>query len=777
VDSNVYLYVDSPGTVIQTATFRTTGSNSGELELTPKPPAQLGMGVFTEAVTVRACLDAGCGRQIGGSPQTIRVTYAIAGVTASTNAVNFSSVENIVSAPSLPVTIASGSSWTSTITYGGGASGWLTLNPSSATTRSTPVTFTASALSIGTYNATIVFTSGPATISVSVTNTVVKNLNVGATAAAFTAVAGQPSMPAAFTPSVTSAGGTTAYGATISYGPGANNWLSVTGASAPGVLSIVPTTTSLPPGATYTAQIVLTPTIGTTVTIPVSYTLSAARLAVNPAAIVFDINAASTSADTYIRRQATTSDSGAQVSWSAVSSVPWLTVSPSGNSGSAATLALVPAQLTAMQNGAASATVTFTYSGPGFTNATVTLPVTLNLSLPTVHYVAPYVAYVNEQKPIIVRGSGFAQLGGNSLTFNGVPVAATVISDTELRLTPPAFANPVRVVASVANALGLNRNTAELVVRNHPNYSYFALAIGDAGPFNQHATYDAERDAVFASAHYLSYNQANPNAASYVSRYAYNSANATWALTTKYFDQLSDTAMSTDGRYLLVMTMSKLHIADPVTMDIIRSVDLPTLANGVDQQLAVMNDGTVIIQGAQSAYSLVTDSLSPWNQPNQQYLNVTGISSASLDGSRAVIATQSSPPQLFYYHDASTNSIVSTSVQQNVDAGRLNRDGTKYLAGTGLFDGNFAFLGSIYPSGGPYSFTKSISPDGTRAYTYTDLPPRVHTLDTSIAQDPLVLISSLDLVDDPVAPVTLVGLDGKALFLVGRNRFVVLPLP
>jgi hypothetical protein len=633
------------------------------------------------------------------------------------------------------------------------------------------VTFTASALSVGTYNATVVFTSGPATVSVNVTNTVVKNLNVGATTVGFSAVAGQALMPTMFTTPVTSSIGATPFGTTISYGPGASNWLSAMGASTPGVLSIVPTTTSLPPGATYTAQIVLTPAIGTAVTIPVNYTVSASRLAVNPTAVTFNINAASTSAASFTQRQAMTSDSGAQVSWTAMSSVPWLTVSSSGNSGSAATLALVPAQLAAMQNGAVPATVTFTYNGPGFTNATVTLPVTLNLSLPTIQYVAPYVAYVNEQKPIIVRGSGFAQTGGNIVTFNGAPITGTVLSDTELRLTPPAFANPVRAVASAANGLGLNRHTAELVVRNHPSYSYFALSHGDVGPHDPHVTYDAERDAVFASASFFSYSQASANAPSYVSRYVYSSANATWSLTTKYFDQLIDTAMSPDGQYLLVMTMYQLHIADPVTMDIIRSVDLPTLSSGTNQQLAAMNDGTVIIQGALRTYSLVTNLLSPLDIPV-----ATGIT-ASLDGSRAVIATQCCSPNVFLYYDASTNSVRYTTVQQNVDAGRLSRDATKYLAGLQLFDSNFTSLGSVYPPGGPYSFTNSLSPDGTRAYTYTDLPPRVHTLDTSIAQDPLRLESSLDLVDDPVAPVTVVGLDGKALFMIGQRRFVVLPLP
>ena len=115
----------------------------------------------------------------------------------------------------------------------------------------------------------------------------------------------------------------------------------------------------------------------------------------------------------------------------------------------------------------------------------------------------PYVAYLNEDKELVVRGSGFDQPGGAAVTFDGT-VAATVevVSDTELRVTPPAseVASASRPQLAIANALNLDRSNAELVVRAKPAYGNQERVNSDIDlSTGWRVLYDAERDFVFGS--------------------------------------------------------------------------------------------------------------------------------------------------------------------------------------------------------------------------------------------------------------------------------------
>lgn len=54
-----------------------TGPNTLTLSIPFKDPTSLGVGTYTDSITVRACLETPCVNHISGSPQTISITYTV----------------------------------------------------------------------------------------------------------------------------------------------------------------------------------------------------------------------------------------------------------------------------------------------------------------------------------------------------------------------------------------------------------------------------------------------------------------------------------------------------------------------------------------------------------------------------------------------------------------------------------------------------------------------------------------------------------------------------
>lgn len=57
--------------------YQSVSAQAGVLTLQAKPSDSLAPGVYRDTVTVKACEDAGCARQIAGSPQIVDVTYTV----------------------------------------------------------------------------------------------------------------------------------------------------------------------------------------------------------------------------------------------------------------------------------------------------------------------------------------------------------------------------------------------------------------------------------------------------------------------------------------------------------------------------------------------------------------------------------------------------------------------------------------------------------------------------------------------------------------------------
>jgi hypothetical protein len=137
-----------------------TSSTTGEASVSVPAPSSLGVGTHTGVIYVYACTDSNCNGQIAGSPQTINVTYTVAGISAAPAAVNYFVGAGQTPTPqNITLTSSTGTqTWTSSITYDSGTSGWLNAPTSGASFPAT-VAINATSMPAGIYRAHVTFTS------------------------------------------------------------------------------------------------------------------------------------------------------------------------------------------------------------------------------------------------------------------------------------------------------------------------------------------------------------------------------------------------------------------------------------------------------------------------------------------------------------------------------------------------------------------------------------------------------------------------------------------
>jgi hypothetical protein len=213
----------------------------------------------------------------------------------------------------------------------------------------------------------------------------------------------------------------------------------------------------------------------------------------------FTIDAASAAGSDVINVTLRTSGhfKGTPATFSVASSAPWLTVPPAGTLATAGAdtpipLRLVPGELRRMENGTHQARVTITPNG-GWSGGAA--DITLDLALPIVRVVTPYVAYVGEPSRVTLSGENLQKADGKSLFIGGAEaLGIEATSDTEAAIDLPPLAAGTYTVR-IANALGVDREMARVVVRAAPVYRDMDdIPVG--GPIQSFA-YDAERDAIY----------------------------------------------------------------------------------------------------------------------------------------------------------------------------------------------------------------------------------------------------------------------------------------
>jgi len=669
--------------------------------------------------------------------------------------------------------------YTSTVAYNGG-SGWLSTPASGTFPGTVSVSMNTSNLASGIYTAEIRLATATRTIIVYVGYTV-SEPRIGRPSPdflIFNAASSGALPPAQSVALSTDQNLTVPYTVLVSYDEG-SGWLSTpAGGTAPGSLSLGVSTTDLPPG-TYFAHVLLASADRVGREFIVEYSVSPSSLTLSPAAASFTID--SNSLPSALSKTVTVGATGSALSWTALSSQPWISVSPtSGLSGTPITVSLDAAQIGTFDPGTRSAPITFSYTSQSGIPTRATLPVTLNLLLPKVNYVSPYVELPNTSTEVILRGSGFSNATGLNVMFGGTPVSisnANVISDTEIRVSHPSLAAGKYLVA-IPNQLGLTRSRASLVVAAPPTFTAVAVP---SSLQRDRIIYDAERVAAYTNNNFSAGAGGTPR----IERNRLVAGN--WVTDSLVLNGSPlDIAMSPDGLELIAITPSTLYHIDLGNWTISLQFDISTVVS-VPQNvatfvhLAMGNDGNALVfaHGAPQrvfVYNvLTTHTFAPLVTFNDFFDTVIAPVS-SIDGRRILVGTGS--PSNLYYFDTSLARMIPAVPGFGTNRLAYDRTGTNSLIDGTAYNRQFQVLGT----GGINLSHAAISPDGTRGYGVVpgENPSILRTYDLT---NPIGGVFSeigtgITLPDLP-GEFLAIGItpDGRTVFVSGEKNFIVQPLP
>lgn len=582
--------------------------------------------------------------------------------------------------------------------------------------------------------------------------------------------------PQAQSLALAASGDSYAWNATVEYTTG-SGWLRLAGGSSASGTTLpasLPVTVQGASGLAvgpYAATIKISGA-GQTRSVPVTLQVQPSKPAISPSPVSFSITPSTTSAE--LTRTVTVGATGAPITWSATSSVPWVSVSPaSGASGTDVQITVEPSALESLPNGNNTVTLTFAAG----VDASTTLDVSLDVELPRVAQVAPYVAYTGQAKPVIVRGEGFSRVAAPVVEFGGSPgTDVSVRGDTELQVTPPASLPAGRHQVRVANgnALGLDRSSAELVV--------VAAAPHTAGLVSNVQTrrrlvYDAERRCLYAAS----------LTANAIQRFC--DSGTAWIQDALTVSGIRDIALTPDGKQLVAISSDTLHRVDLASFAVVESrtdeqlglywYDLDRLTSVV-----VTSDAQAMVLVGSGWYQLYRYDLAAGGTLHYvASYSVYGASAPydlgiSLNGDRVVSGDAGSSPAYFSLYDA-TDRTVARHAASVIYYVTLDRTGSRIGAAGVVYDGSFVSLGYAQ------NWRMTVSPDGTRAYGLDPTPPApatqpiLHTFD--ITGSSVVELGTTSLTPSPGggggAHLLLVSLDGGTLFVEGPNGISVLPAP
>ena len=776
------------------AMFAITGNTTGTITIAASPPV-MAPGTYTGTVTVRGCPDFSCtGGDVAGSPKVINVSYTIQpqqGLSANPQSLGFNQLQGAPAPTPQSVDIADlqgGSyAWSASAIYQSG-SGWLNLNGASTASGTTlPASLSLSVnstLALGTLNALIHVTGNGHALDVPVSYTVTEpQLTRSPAQLTFNAstqgvspanqdvtLSTQVNLPLNYTTSVT-------------YGAGATGWLSpVPSGQAPGTVSVGVNTTDLAPG-TYNATIAFS-SAAQNVSVAVSYVVVSPALTFSPSSVGFVID--TTSLPAALVQSVSVGSTGVPLAWTAASSQPWVSVSPaSGSSGSSVTLTIDQGQLATLDPGTRSATITFSYTPPRAAPTSAPVATSLDLRLPKIASVTPYVANSATSKEVILRGLGFNNAAGATLKFGASASVSsfTVTNDTEIRVTHPSLAAGTYLVTipHQLNNPSIIRSDANLVVVDPPVYVAATIPYPNATakqPLD--IVYDPERQALLVGVAYPA-----PGSSGEIFRIPFTGAawGAPISILTSSF---RDFALSLDGKKVIAASDFSVQAIDAATLA--PGTVTPTLVFELTfRGIAMANDGNALLTTAFPAHPQASSSVWLYSVRDAKIALLASVGfvaatpGASADGSRVVFSVGGPAGTGLgagqYNSSTGVLSFVDTLSAQNSFRPKLDRRASRILAnGSAVLDSNYSVLGNLAAASTAVAF----SPDGTRAYQYVS-GATLHTYDLTAA--PVSgffpeIFGGTPLPSDPGAnSVMTVSPDGGTLFIAGSDAIVVVPAP
>jgi hypothetical protein len=468
-------------------------------------------------------------------------------------------------------------------------------------------------------------------------------------------------------------------------------------------------------------------------------------------------------------------------SWTATSSIPWLTLTPSsGSTASAVSVsgALDQTRVNAFDGGTYTGTVTLTPSN----GSPITIPVSLTVARTQVNYVAPYVAIAGTTGNVIIRGEHFSLITPTGVNFGTTAATSfSVVSDTEIHATYPVLQAGSYTVHLVSSQ-GVDRTNAQLNVVNPITFTagvlQYPTTIGTPSA-PQNLLYDAPRQTMLL-------NFGNGIGV----RYAYSSG---WgAPATVALPMSSSIIESVDGTAIIAAsldpTSNELTVAqlDPVTLATVKTVSAPTALG--PQTMAVSNNGHILIDTRDPG------SADDWPLYDYAPLNgsLTGLGgtplpaphnvAASLDGSALLIQTWNGLNDTSTEkYDSNQDTIASAPVQLSASEVKINRDGSRIMAfdsGSGqitVYDSGLNLLGALPLQSGPSTIT--FGPISGHVYAYDNTTVRIFDLSQpAVAGVFPEILPALTHVQNGDTEYLAITPDEAALFGVGSQGVVVVPL-
>ncbi len=393
---------------------------------------------------------------------------------------------------------------------------------------------------------------------------------------------------------------------------------------------------------------------------------------------------------------------GAPVSFTVTSSANWLVATSTG--ASKVQLQLSHEAIASGPNGEQTAQVTATPSG-GQSPAVV--EVTVDVALPLVRTLMPYVAYTGRTQPVTLYGDALAQTEGRAFTIGGhqmrIDSATSERANAEL---PPLPDGTYKV--SIENPLGIERHMGRVVVRSLPGYEDADVPLG--GPVRS-VDYDAERDAF-----YVVLAEGGGLAAKRIAR-----ATGTWQVEPIIVSAPRAVALNADGTQLLVTADGcAVHHIDPASLATLQSTTKPSC--GGDERLgavATLADGRVLIADDLAA-SAVWDY--PAFTPSQILPSVMNpVALVNYARNRLLWAERPEIAGDWKLHRFSVGMEAAREVAPHSAPGyqrsnlAVSGTGTRALHRADLYDGQMNYLGTLEGFANPNEMVPGLDHRGARA--------------------------------------------------------------
>lgn len=785
---------------------------------TVRPAANLPAGTYAGRILFLACSDAACINRIGGTPLPVDFTVTVQQAVRATPS---SITPTVVSGDTYSVAVSVTPGFNeNAFTVGNVASFMQIADQTAAGFR---VTFRS--LPVATYQADIpLFGSNGSHFTIPITYAVTappggqRTLSVSPTSMTFVSSEGAASGPQ--TLQVTESSWRPGLQpAAIQYQQG-QDWLQMTAAS--GGYQVVANAANLSAGS-YSAVVTLrnnplpqwfSEPQPSSAQVYVALTVGAGL--VRPADVVRLLDSESTSASLAGSVNINVAD-GPVVSWNATSSVPWLTVTSSGVTGSALNFTVDPVWLVTAQN-FAEHVANITVTVPGSVITPMSFPIRISRRLAEVSGVGARVQVAGRPTTLLVSGRGFSTVSnpaGRVAVTGNAPVSVQRVSDTKLTLQFSSL-NVGTHMISVSNALNIATQTRDSVAITPAAHSYATVATG--GGRISALTMDHERDTLYA---------VRRGATAADGRLLrFRSGGSGWTVDSPALTAVDNVGVLNDGNVIVNTLPGGLSILDADTMNETFSLDLTcTGFHGSSASIPVTIDGRAWL----SVSNNVNCTGAPlwanlgWFDSAARTFQLFPIVSSPLlrppfpsgpdfvmsrDGERLVLHTQENAPYAPLAYMDVTESVLRPlspgtwrwmiSAVSSDDGHRLMYDNNRVV------DETFDTVGRIFipdytsPASLPYPLAGVLSPDGSRAYVltyrYSDIgqpssvnPPRVYVFDISgdVGDTGVPVLGYFEIADypgclDASACESMIhaqiSLDGSTLFFVGNQRLVVVPV-